>query len=42
MIVNWRIETGKKIPSLPVLSKIAACFGFSLSEFISIVESRIS
>lgn len=36
------IETGKKIPSLPILSKIAACFGLSLSEFISIVESRIS
>ena len=36
------IETGKKIPSLPILSKIAVCFGLSLSEFITIVESRIS
>ena len=37
-----KIGTGKKIPYLPVLSKIAVCFGLSLSEFITIVESRIS
>ena len=36
------IENGKKIPSLPVLYKTAQCFGISLSEFITIIESKIN
>lgn len=36
------IENGKKIPSLPILLKVAAFFGISLSEFVAIIESKMS
>ena len=35
------IERGLKLPSLPVLYKIAHCLGFSLTELISLVENQM-
>lgn len=35
------IESGKKIPSLPIIYETAKYFGISLSEFAAIIESKI-
>ena len=36
------IENGKKIPSLPVLYKIARYFDLSLSEFATLIEAKMN
>ena len=36
------IENGKKIPSLPVLYKVARYFDLSLSEFTALVEAKMT
>ena len=36
------IENGKKIPSLPILYKVARYFDLSLSEFSALIESKMS
>ena len=36
------IENGKKIPSLPVLYKVARYFDLSLSELTSLVEEKMT
>ncbi|MBQ9205871.1 MAG: helix-turn-helix transcriptional regulator [Treponema sp.] len=35
------IENGKKIPSLPILYKTARYFDLSLTDFVSLVESKM-
>ena len=35
------IETGKKIPSLPVIYRVARYFEISLSDFVAMIEERM-